>query len=462
MADMDDEKPDVQQIRLVLQDILHRLDQVERRIGPPSGQDKPANSTDDGSPCLGPSEAEEKDSRTSADLESRIGVHWLNRVGIVALLVGVSLFLKFAFEGKWVGPTGRIAIGLAAGAAIIAWSEWFRIRRYRIFSFSLKALGLGVLYLSLWAAFQIYYLIPWSVAFLTMVTVTAATAALALWQSSEVLALSALIGGFATPVLLYTGESREIQFFSYLAILNIAGVILAGYRGWRQLLLVSLVATSILYFSWYVIFYRSDERVPTLLFATAFFIIFMAAPLAESIVRQEASAHSKILIFATLLNSSTYFLQLYLTLGRTDKTTLAWCAVALAAAYAILGGFLFARIRPNGGVKLQRVNLALSTAFITLAIAVYFGSLGISLGWFMQAAALATIGFFTRSAFVRWQALVLIAAVTAKVFVYDIWRLPQAYNMVNFILLGTLLLVVSFLYQEDWRKLRRDGDSRKG
>ena len=104
----------------------------------------------------------------------------------------------------------------------------------------------------------------------------------------------------------------------------------------------------------------------------------------------------------------------------------------------------------------------LSTAFITLAIAAYFGSLGISLGWFMQAAALMTIGFWRRSTFVRWQALILIAVATTKVFVYDIWGLQQAYRIVSFILLGVLLLAVSFLYQEDWRKLRSDEGTRGG
>jgi uncharacterized membrane protein len=453
---MEDQQPDVQQIKLAVQDILRRLDRVERRIDLSSVQDRPGKSTEHIAPALLPSDVREKESGASPNFESRIGVHWLNRVGILALLVGASLFLKFAFEGEWIGPTGRAFIGLAAGIAIITWSEWFRIRGYRIFSLSLKALGLGVLYLSLWAAFQVYYLISWMAAFLAMVTVTAATAALALWQGSEILALFALIGGFATPVLLYTGKSRETQLFSYIAILNIAALVLAGYCAWRRLLLVSLVATSILYFSWYAIFYRSDELTATLLFATAFFIIFMAAPLIECIVRPEASAHSKILIFAALLNSAAYFLELYLTVGRTNKTTLAWCAVALAGAYAILGGFLLARLRPTEALKLQRVHLALSTTFITLAIAVQFGSLGISLGWFLQAAALMTIGFWRRSAFVRWQALVLIAAATVKVFVYDIWRLQQEYRIVSFILLGVLLLAISFLYQEDWRTLRSD------
>lgn len=449
---MGEDKPDLQRISRILQDVSHRLDRVERRLDLLSGQVRSAKSAEDAEPSPLILKTEQGRTPSHTNFESRIGVHWLNRVGILAVLVGVSLFLKFAFEGKWVGPVGRISIGLIAGIAITAWSEWFRVRGYRIFSFSLKALGLGVLYLSLWAAFQVYDLIPWTVAFLGMVTVTASAAALALWQSSEILALFALIGGFLTPVLLYTGENREIELFSYMAILNVATLILAGYRAWRHLLLVSVVATSFLFFSWYAMFYRSGELAPTLAFATAFFFIFALASLLEGVVRPETSTHSKILTFVTLLNPSAYFLALYLMLGRSDRTTIAWCAVALGAIYAILGGLLFARIRSGAGSTLQRVHVAISTAFITLAITVYFGSLGISLGWFIQAAALMAIGFWRKSAFVRWQALALIALAIAKVFVYDIWRLQQGYKIVSFFLLGMLLLVVSFLYQRDWLK----------
>ena len=63
----------------------------------------------------------------SPDLESRIGSHWLNRIGITAVLIGVSYFLKFAFDNNWIGPAGRVAIGLLAGIAIVVWSERFRI-----------------------------------------------------------------------------------------------------------------------------------------------------------------------------------------------------------------------------------------------------------------------------------------------------------------------------------------------
>src|SRR5580698_6986878 len=108
-----------------------------------------------------------------ASLESRIGSQWFNRIGILAVLIGVAWFLKFAFDNHWIGPLGRILIGLVAGAGLIAWSERFRSRGFTAFSYSLKSVGSGILYLSLWAAFSLYHLIPAPVAFGAMIAVTA-------------------------------------------------------------------------------------------------------------------------------------------------------------------------------------------------------------------------------------------------------------------------------------------------
>src|ERR1700676_156504 len=99
-------------------------------------------------------------SQSTDSMEAKIGQYWLNRVGIVAVLVGVSYFLKYAFENNWIGPTGRIVIGLLAGIALVVWSEQFRKNKHQAFSYSLKAVGIGTLYLSLWGAFQVYHLIP--------------------------------------------------------------------------------------------------------------------------------------------------------------------------------------------------------------------------------------------------------------------------------------------------------------
>src|SRR5207244_5871474 len=93
-------------------------------------------------------------------------------------------------------------------------SETFRSRGYRLFSYSLKAVGIGILYLSLYAAFQVYRLLPAEMAFVMMLAVTSATAVMAWTQDAEILAAFALVGGFSTPLLLSTGQNLDVPLFS--------------------------------------------------------------------------------------------------------------------------------------------------------------------------------------------------------------------------------------------------------
>ena len=73
--------------------------------------------------------------------------------------------------------------------------------------------------------------------------------------------------------------------------------------------------------------------------------------------------------------------------------------------------------------------------------------------WMAYGAMLMVVGFWRRSAFVRWQALVLIAFTIGKVFLYDVSELDRGYRIVSFIVLGALLLAISFVYQRDWLRL---------
>ena len=67
---------------------------------------------------------------------------------------------------------------------------------------------------------------------------------------------------------------------------------------------------------------------------------------------------------------------------------------------------------------------------------------------------LLSVGFWRRSAYLRWQALVLLAVAIAKVFLVDVSELSQGYRVLSFIGLGALLLAVSFVYQRDLLNLR--------
>src|SRR5437763_4388009 len=196
---MDSSHSDLEALRRILADLTTRVYRIEQKLQiqpdievqapvavhrPPSAFDatvekKPLPAS---APYVPPRPQTRIPTGPPADLESRIGSHWLNRIGIAALLIGISYFLKFAFDNNWIGPAGRVTIGLLAGIAVIVWSERFRSKGYAAFSYSLKAVGIGALYLSLWAAFQVYSLIPSGAAFVMMLAVTAATAFMAWTQ----------------------------------------------------------------------------------------------------------------------------------------------------------------------------------------------------------------------------------------------------------------------------------------
>jgi uncharacterized membrane protein len=542
--------------------------------------------------------------RSQANLESRIGSHWLNRIGIAALLIGVSYFLKFAFDNNWIGPAGQISIGLVAGIAIVIWSERFRAKNYKAFSYSLKAVGIGTLYLSLWAAFHVYSLIPSSVAFAMMLVVTAATSAMALSQDAQILAAFALVGGFSTPVLLSTGQNREVALFTYVAILDIATLVLVAFRPWRRLLVMSYIGTLILYLLWYWTFYNRGPLELTLAYASLFFAIFAIAPLITLQPDGEHPILAAIPAVLAFVNAGVYFLEAYAMIQEVNKVNMAWFALALAAVYIFLSRLLHARKMAAGTSEiLYYLHLALAIGFITVAIPIRLDAHWITIGWFIEAgvllwianridsdflnafalgalvlgvtrllaldnfhttqlifnlrmatfgvavavlgavawfgakredetartisamavvalnvlalialsrevsdyylrqmagvrstghqwrgayldyhnleiardftysalwmaygAMLMIVGFVRRSAFVRWQALILIAVTIVKVFVYDVSQLDRAYRIVSFIVLGALLLAISFVYQRDWLKLssRDASQSRAG
>src|SRR5437879_5827185 len=276
---MDTSRSELDAIRRILSELITRVARIERKLGmeaeyaapepaaevPPSGlgatvsvpprtaapgMPPPGTLPPRSSPPLPPPVKTRLKPAPEINLESRIGSHWLNRIGIAALLIGISYFLKLAFDSNWIGPGGRVTIGLLAGIAVVVWSERFRSKGYKAFSYSLKAVGIGALYLSLWAAFQVYSLIPSGAAFVMMLVVTSATAVMAWTQDAPLLAAFALTGGFATPLLLSTGQNREVALFSYVALLDLGALLLVVFKPWRRLLVMSYAGTLLLYVGW--------------------------------------------------------------------------------------------------------------------------------------------------------------------------------------------------------------------
>src|SRR5512146_2361787 len=108
---------DLQELKRLIAELTQRVYRLEQAAGmaeaaPPAA---PVTAT---APLPPPVAVPGTPPPPSEDLESKIGSHWFNRIGIVAVLVGVALFLKYAFENNWIGPAGRVSIGLMGGLAV--------------------------------------------------------------------------------------------------------------------------------------------------------------------------------------------------------------------------------------------------------------------------------------------------------------------------------------------------------
>lgn len=535
-------------------------------------------------------------SSDSPSLESRIGSQWFNRIGILAVLIGVAWFLKLAFDNHWIGPTGRIFSGLLAGVALIVWSERFQKRGFAAFSYSLKAVGSGTLYLSLWAAYQVYALVPAGVAFGAMIAVTAFNGLMAWVQDSELLALYAVAGGLITPALVSTGGNHEITLFSYLLMLDVAVLVLVALRPWSRLLFVASAGTAVFVLAWWFAFYAQWEAARTAIFLGCFFLISSLAPRLVQASPDETGGirgwDALALVMLPVGNAALSFLGFYCLLSPAVVNWAGpWLAVAFAAYYLFLMRLPERGVLRAGPALLPPLHLAMAIVFLTMAIPLKTQGRWMTVGWLVEGAillwaaarvrsslvrafaliclvlglgallavnptaatrpflnerfgtycvaiavfafvawlaknthdeehsavvipwanlaaagvlavnalaliaisleihsfwwflcwrgetpllenyemyaqftysaffmlygaALLTVGFLRRSAFLRWQALVLLAATIAKVFLIDISQLSQGFRILSFIGLGVLLLAVSFVYQRDWLNLR--------
>jgi uncharacterized membrane protein len=549
-----------------------------------------------GAPAPPPVRAQAAAAGTKPSLESRIGAQLLNRLGILAVLIGVAWFLKLAFDRNWIGAEIRILIGLACAVALVVWSERFRSRGFSAFSYSLKALGTGIAYLSLWAAFSIFHLAPYWLIFLAMTAVTLANAVLARRQQSQLLAIYALVGGLATPGLLSVGHGNALFLFSYLALLNGGTLLLLAPHPWKRLAWSALLGTSVYYLGW-TLGQDDVSRIPvTACFLGLFFANFAVVP--WLIMRRETATVSLFPVAFPAANAAATWVGLMALFGAVDQHPVRpWVTVALALACLLM----VAASRGPAALALSHTYLGLGIIFVTVAIALQYHGYQATLGWLAESlvlvvlaragsravmrifstavlmlaaysllvdwiagspqplavaanvhfatnvagavvfaavtvislgalradpparrgfgswtwlagfacvafsltvlitacleihhywfcgagflrdycggygqlerrsitaefsysaccmfygAALMAVGFLRRSAFLRWQALGLLAFSIVIVFLSGVSHQSQGYRVFSFLALGVLLLAVSFAYQKDWLRLR--------
>ena len=212
-------------------------------------------------------------------IEQRLGTWVMLFVGVAVLLLAAVFFFKFAIEKGWISKPLRLLAGAAVGLVMIGLGEWSLIKRQlRLFAAGIMGGGVVLLYFVVFVASPNgwYHLIGAPLAFGLMCIVTALGMALSVQTRMLSTALVALIGAMATPMLLSTGENRQVLLMCYMLVVDAGFLSLGLGMRWPALSPLALAGTAGLFGGWYAQHFAPGTWPRTLGFAWAFVGEFVA------------------------------------------------------------------------------------------------------------------------------------------------------------------------------------------
>lgn len=318
--------------------------------------------------------------------EEKLAGTWFNRLGILAIMLAVVFFLKWSFDNHLIGELGRIAIGLILGSVFLGIGEYFQRKKFQVYGQGFTGGGIAILYFSIFAAFTFYHLITQPIAFILMVLITLAASLLAVRYDSPSVGIFGIVGGFATPFLLSTGQNNQVILFTYIAILD-AGVLLVAYfKKWPVFNYLTFLFT-------YISFAVALDGSPTsnnlqifddavsFSFLTLFFLIYLGISFTRNLRLKETFLWADISLI--VLNAVVYFAFSYGLLIVYIEDWIGFWAVFLGLIYLLMGMFIYRRY--TGTRNLGLTILAVAAGFITLAVPLQLDGYWISMVWAVEA-----------------------------------------------------------------------------
>ena len=193
------------------------------------------------------------------DWEQLVGVKLFSAVAGIALVLAAIFFLRYSLDHGWLAPAVRVAIGIVVATALLVVCELRAAHRYRVTANALDAAAIAILFSTFFAAHSLWNLIPSTLTFALLALVTVLAVLLSIRHDSIFIAVLGLVGGFATPALLSTGENRPIPLFTYLLLLNVGLAWVAVRKKWPVLTILTLALTTAYQWGWVVTFLSSSD-----------------------------------------------------------------------------------------------------------------------------------------------------------------------------------------------------------
>ena len=323
-------------------------------------------------------------SRTRAEFEAFVGGKLLNRIGALALVMGMGFFLKYAFDNNWINESMRVVIGLGAGIGVLVTGVRTEKKGFAIFAQGLFGAGIAILYLSVYASFNFYHLVPQGVAFGVMSAVTILGFLVAVRYDSLAISLLSWTGGFLTPFLLSTGGANEVGLFAYIVLLE-AGLLALVLRkpAWSVLGILTLAGTYLVHFAWRVEYYADGALAVTLVYATLFWLLLFLFDLFQTLKKTDAGLTIRQVM--NLANACLYFSILHDLIDSTHHEWMGAATLLLCLAYLLQAAVIR---KASGDPSMVLQNLFLSLILLVVATGIQYSGFTTVMLWSIEAAIL--------------------------------------------------------------------------
>jgi uncharacterized membrane protein len=346
-------------------------------------------------------------------IESIIGRRWLGWAAVALILFAAAFFLKYAFDNRWIGELGRVAIGVAAGISMTWFGFTYHKRGWRVFSQILTAGGIVLLYLSVYAAFGYYHLATQKAAFVYLAVLVVEAAALALLYDAPAIAIMALVGGFLSPILLRSDRDQYRSLFGYLLTLDIGA--LALLKHWRGLSSLAFAGTHLLFWLWYAGHYHPRKLGAVMIFQAAVFLIFLSAHLGRQLVRRQPVTFEALGLL--LINPFVFFATSYHLLNPQYHDWMGVFAIGMALLHAGAAKLLLDRAATTRSESLSMIGVALT--FVTIAMPIQLRSNWITIAWSVEALVMLWAGLETQAQRLRAMAYALFGLALVRLVFWD-------------------------------------------
>src|SRR4030095_988887 len=218
--------------------------------------------------------------------ENFMGLRVIHFVGIILLVIGLSIGVKYVIDRQLISESMRISLAYLAGIVLYLLS-WRLKKNYQLFSAILFSGGMASLYFTTYAAFVYYGFFSFAVTFLIMVGLTVYTAFESIRYDRQEIAVLGMVGAYGIPFLISANNGRAELFFSYIIFINAGIAFLSFKKKWKVMSWLALVISWIFFISWGFFSYEAKDFWTGFILMVILYLLFMVNALAYRLMRSE-------------------------------------------------------------------------------------------------------------------------------------------------------------------------------